>query len=699
MLETLVNDIIPHNDVQRLEALRSFEILYTKAEDAFDNITQIMAGVFNAPMAFISLVDKEMVIYKSQVGPFGKDYVRREDSLCSLVILGDAPLVIEDASMGACFQDNPFVQAEGGIRFYAGAPLVTKTGFRIGAVCVVDTKPRSFSEAEKDILVRFSKLVMHEIEVRHAALNQIHSAQEIVRTNEKLKLLSNQLKLDTERFDLVTKATQDAIWDWNLTSDELWWNEGFTELFGYNTAEVEPTIDSWYNRVHPDDKERVTTGVHAVIDHGGRNWSAEYRFQRKDGTYAFVFDRAYALHDAGGKPFRMLGAMQDITERKRLEEAAVQSEERTRLAVEAAHLGTFELDLLTQTIVYSPRAAEIFGLAPGIHWPYHTFISAIHPDDRRIRAEAHDTAKATGALFYETRILQPDGTLRSIRLNGKYRYAGLEQLSVVGTVMDITEERKTAELLEQKIEERTRALKEVNEQLKQFTYAASHDLQEPLRKISFFIGRLLEKLGPELSEDNKQIAERIVTTSLRMRRLIDDLLAYSNTTLGVTQFVPVDLSNLVRDVLEDMEGTIIEQNAVISLHSLPQVHGDQRQLRQLFQNLISNALKYHKKGQVPEVVVTAKLLPAADFTLPGLDGTGIAAYHQIEVSDNGIGFDAEDAGQIFGLFHRLHGKAEYEGSGIGLAIVQKVVENHGGQIRATSKIGEGATFSVLWPVR
>ncbi len=367
MLETLVNDIIPQNDVERLEALRSFEILYTKAEDVFDNITQIMAGVFSAPMAFISLVDKEMVIYKSQVGPFGKDYVRREDSLCSLAILGDDPLVIEDASMGSCFQDNPYVQAQGGIRFYAGAPLVTKSGYRIGAVCVVDTKPRSFSEGEKDLLIRFSKLVMHEIEVRHAALNQIHSAHEIIRTNEKLKVLSTQLKLDTERFDLVTKATLDAIWDWNLLSDELWWNDGFTELFGYTPAEVEPTIDSWYNRVHPEDKERVVAGIHAAIDHGGKNWSAEYRFRRKDGTYAFVFDRAYALHDASGKPVRMLGAMQDITERKRLEDAAIQSEERTRLAVEAAHLGTFELDLLAQTIVYSPRAAEIFGLAPGIH--------------------------------------------------------------------------------------------------------------------------------------------------------------------------------------------------------------------------------------------------------------------------------------------------------------------------------------------
>jgi PAS domain S-box-containing protein len=291
MLETLVRGIIPQNDEQRLEALHSFEILYTSTEGAFDNITQMMAQVFKAPMAFISLVDKETVFYKSKVGPFDRDAVRREDSLCSLTILGTEPLVIEDASGEVCFQDNPYVSSTGGIRFYAGAPLTTKEGFQIGTACIVDTIPRTFSENDKSLLVRFASLVMHEIEMRRGALFQIQMTQDIIRKNKQLQSLSYQLKRDKERFDLVAKATQDAIWDWDLLTDEIWWNEGFKELFGYRDEEIETSIFSWTNRIHPDDEERVVNGIHQAIDKGGKNWSCEYRFRKADGSYAIVFDR------------------------------------------------------------------------------------------------------------------------------------------------------------------------------------------------------------------------------------------------------------------------------------------------------------------------------------------------------------------------------------------------------------------------
>ena len=309
MLATLVENSIPDNDEQRLESLRQFEILYSSPEKAFDNITQMMAEVFDAPMAFISLVDKDNVFYKSQVGPFGRDSVRREDSLCSLTILGTEPLIIEDASGEACFQDNPYVAASGGLRFYAGAPLITSEGLNIGTACIADTKPRSFSQAQKGMLVRFASMVMHEIEVRHTALTQIQIAQEVATANSQLHSLSHQLLVDKERFDLVAKATHDAIWDWNLLNQEIWWNEGFKELFGYKQEDIEPTIESWYGRVHPEDRDRVVGGIHAVIDEGGKNWSDEYCFRKADDSYAVVLDRGYALHDAAGNPYRMLGSM------------------------------------------------------------------------------------------------------------------------------------------------------------------------------------------------------------------------------------------------------------------------------------------------------------------------------------------------------------------------------------------------------
>ncbi len=172
ILQSLVHNIIPENDAQRVAALKRYEILYTPAEDVFDKLTEVIARVFDAPMAFLSLVDNDAVFYKSQVGPFGKSQVNRANSLCSLTILSREPLIIEDALLESCFANNPFVQAEGGIRFYAGAPLITCDGFLIGALCVVDTKPRAFSIKDKLLLMEFTEMAMAEIETRHATFQQ-----------------------------------------------------------------------------------------------------------------------------------------------------------------------------------------------------------------------------------------------------------------------------------------------------------------------------------------------------------------------------------------------------------------------------------------------------------------------------------------------------------------------------------------------
>lgn len=172
MLQSLVHDIIPENDAERVAALKRYEILYTPAEEEFDKIMAVIARVFEAPMSFLSLVDEDTVFYKSQVGPFGKAQVHRKDSLCSLTILSREPLIIEDASLEGCFKDNPFVQAEGGIKFYAGAPLITSDGYLIGALCIVDTRPRKFSSKDTLLLTEFAAMAMQEIETRHATFQQ-----------------------------------------------------------------------------------------------------------------------------------------------------------------------------------------------------------------------------------------------------------------------------------------------------------------------------------------------------------------------------------------------------------------------------------------------------------------------------------------------------------------------------------------------
>jgi light-regulated signal transduction histidine kinase (bacteriophytochrome) len=263
--------------------------------------------------------------------------------------------------------------------------------------------------------------------------------------------------------------------------------------------------------------------------------------------------------------------------------------------------------------------------------------------------------------------------------------------------MDITSEKRTAELLEKKIEERTAELQFVNEKLRQFTYAASHDLQDPLRKISFFLDRLFTKLGTDLSADNQSIIERIQHTTGRMRTLIDNLLDYSNTSLGGFSFQPVNLAELVRGVVDDMEASIIETSAGITVEATGNVYGDERQLRQLIQNLLSNALKYRRKDIKPKIHIQAAVQSGINAP-EHLHIPAGAMYHAITVSDNGIGFEPEYADTIFKLFQRLHGKNTYEGTGVGLALVQKVVENHGGFIWADGRPGEGSVFTVLLPV-
>ncbi len=263
---------------------------------------------------------------------------------------------------------------------------------------------------------------------------------------------------------------------------------------------------------------------------------------------------------------------------------------------------------------------------------------------------------------------------------------------VLVTFADFTSFKKLQLTLEEKVE----ALKRSNASLEEFAYAASHDLQEPLRKINYFADRL--KSRTPLDPEALGMHERMEKAVQRMRTLIEDLLAYSQAGSKTGELQVVALNETVGEVITDLETAIQEKNAVIHQEDLPVVNGDKLQLRQLFQNLISNALKYSKKEVAPLVEVRSRQIQGAQsgLSLPAEHMNRL--YHLIEVSDNGIGFDQADAERIFNIFQRLHGNKEYSGTGVGLSIARKVVENHQGFIGAQSQAGAGATFSVLLPV-
>jgi len=240
-------------------------------------------------------------------------------------------------------------------------------------------------------------------------------------------------------------------------------------------------------------------------------------------------------------------------------------------------------------------------------------------------------------------------------------------------------------------------LKRSNANLEEFAYAASHDMKEPIRKIHFFTDRLKTGLQDQLNEENQRYFERLETGAKRMGTLIDDLLLYSHISRGAAIEESVDLNQIITLVKEDMELAIEEKHAVIIVESLPKIKGHRRQLQQLFENLIGNALKYSKPGVAPHLWITSFKTTGSETSLRLTGSESDKHYYQIEVRDNGIGFDQADAERIFNVFTRLHGNTEYKGTGVGLSIVRKVAENHGGYAWAESNEGEGATFKVLLP--
>jgi light-regulated signal transduction histidine kinase (bacteriophytochrome) len=231
--------------------------------------------------------------------------------------------------------------------------------------------------------------------------------------------------------------------------------------------------------------------------------------------------------------------------------------------------------------------------------------------------------------------------------------------------------------------------------LQDFTSVASHDLQEPLRKVQNFGDRLKTEYRGALDEQGQDYLDRMLNATKRMQSLIHDLLVFSRVGSKARSFLPVDLAQVTREVLSDLEVRIAETNALVEVGDLPTIDADAMQMRQLLQNLIGNALKFHQKGKPAAVRVYAE---TGDFR-PAEDGIGPAAQEmfRLVVEDNGIGFDEKYLDRIFTVFQRLHSRAEYEGTGVGLAVCRKIAERHGGRITATSTVGQGASFLVALP--
>jgi PAS domain S-box-containing protein len=405
----------------------------------------------------------------------------------------------------------------------------------------------------------------------------------------------------------------------------------------------------------------------------------------------------------------------NAVQRAKSEEALRQSEERLRLATEASDMYSWDLDLQTQKIQFSPNTEQVIGRPPLA--TFEENLQLIHPNDQKIVRQAFHKAMTDGSNYfdYEVRLIVSRNEIRWLRISGVIT-GNTENLPIriIGIAQNITErkniEQQLAQFnlqLEHQVAERTRELKEnkdllqgTNEQLRHtirqlesFNYLASHDLQEPLRKIQTFVDLLQESKYDEqlLQEYSYKINE----SSRRMSQLLQSLLDYSRLSQPMQAFQNTDLNTVLENVITDYEITVTEKQAVIESEKLPTLVAIPFQMYQLFSNLIGNALKFCDKR--PAISIRSKIVRADEMNIPN-DLPATRRFAEIQVADNGIGFDNQYKDRIFQIFQRLHSRSKYGGTGIGLSIVEKIIQNHNGYITANGQKNAGATFTVYLPV-
>ena len=438
------------------------------------------------------------------------------------------------------------------------------------------------------------------------------------------------------------------------------------------------------------------------------------------GTYYFDFTYK-ALRDENGFIYGVMDTAVDVTEKVRARRQKEAAERRLLHAIEIAELGTWSLDVPTGIITYSQRLQDWMGIAelrvdltaPADALPadapqsFHDLKAALDPEGSGLFDKVYTIAH------------RQTGRRRTLRANGQVLFnAEGQAVSISGTAQDITAQQQRQSALEAEVQERTEelaaAIEELratneelgqsntqlqhsNEELAQYAYVASHDLQEPLRKIRIFTDMLAGT--PDLPPAGKVTVQKISQSAERMSLLIQDLLAFSRLLKSDQLMRPLDLHNIVQAVWSDYELKVSELSATLEVGTLPRIEGVSLQINQLFYNLMGNALKFVTPGVAPHIGIhataaTPELLKQyLEQPLP------FTPYHHLTFTDNGIGFDTEYAEQIFEVFKRLHGRDMYPGSGIGLALCRRIAGNHHGVLWAESKPGAGTTFHMLLPER
>lgn len=546
------------------------------------------------------------------------------------------------------------------------------------------------------------------------------------------QVTSRQLLQEREAYlQLLENTVPAMIFYLDAQERYLSYNETFMRWFGVDkTQALGKTVREFIGEV-----AYQAVLPHLTIAYSGQQTQYELFAPSRMGEERWLTITYIPHKTATGRVLGLIVHATDITSNKQAELALRASVTDFRNAVELAELGNWSVDVATSMTTLSPRLASWFGFE-ALMADADSFIACIAEEDQdRVSTSLFNTLSPGSDGRYDevhTIVNAKSGHRRIVHAMGRvYANAAGQPAQIKGTAQDITAQRELQLLLEQQVQERTEELAAANEELaasneellvsyeevtstneqiieanyllsrsnenlQQFAYVASHDLQEPLRKIQSFGELLNVQYGDQLGEGALYI-QRMQVAATRMSTLIQDLLAFSRISTKQDSRQPTSLNQVVDLVLSDLDMLISETGTRIQVGTLPTLNGDAPQLGQLFQNLLSNAIKFRRSDTPSVVSIHSTRIAFPDLPTDVIPLRQASYYSRIDVIDNGIGFDQKYAYRIFQVFQRLHGKQHYAGTGIGLAICEKVVINHGGAITASSQLGQGATFSIYLP--
>jgi two-component system cell cycle sensor histidine kinase/response regulator CckA len=560
-----------------------------------------------------------------------------------------------------------------------------------------ETMQKRFPTVAILVLTASANESMADLAIRHGAQDYLlkdrvdsNLVVRAVRYAIERKRAENALRKSEERFEVMARATNDAVWDLDIATNRMWWNVGVRSFLGYPADTVGSDFNWWQDHIHPEDKERVISAVRAIIEGGGRFWMDEYRFLCSDGSYACVFDRGHVLHDEEGKALRMIGAMMDITDRKRAEEALRETNETLRTLIQASPLGIAVLDAAEKVRIWNPAAERITG------WKAHDVLGRLVPGmsgggrtdefpalaQRALHGEAVTGAEIPGRRKGEVPI-ELSVSMAPLR-DGRGAISG-----AMAVLADISE-RKSAELQKGQLEEQLRQSQKM-EAVGRLAGGVAHDFNNLLTAISGYAELLQGRFEP--GDSIRGYVDEILKSSGRATQLTRQLLAFSRRQ--VLQPKVLDLNSVVQNMdglLRRLIGEHIELTTSLGT-TVASVRADQGQIEQVIMNLSVNARDAMPNGGRLTIETRNVDLDAGYNDRHGRLRTG--PHVLLAVTDSGHGMDSETQSHLFEPFFTT--KEQDKGTGLGLATVYGIVKQSGGDIWVYSEPGNGSVFKIYFP--